>query len=146
LRFLPLWREIFERLGVTPVWLLCARDPRAVAASLYARDRIPLAVGELLWVEHMAEALSRLGPEIALILRYERWFDAPEAQLAALAGAVGRAPLAVAKIRPALRHQAPTNEAPALPLSLELAEALVDPDMVGLQAQATALLRRLRGA
>ena len=128
LRFLPLWREIFERLGVTPIWLLCVRDPRAVAASLFARDRIPLPIGELMWIEHVAEALSQLGPQLSLILHYERSFEAADAQLAALAGAVGLAPTGVLlKARPALRHQAPTQEAPALPLSLELAQALRDP-------------------
>ena len=119
LRFLPLWLEIFERLGVTPIWSRRVRDPRAVAASLFARDRIPLPIGELMWIEHVAEALSQLGPQsLPADLHYERWFEAPDAQLAALSGAVGRAPTGVLlKARPALRHQAPTQEAPALPFS-----------------------------
>ena len=88
LRFLPMWDEIFARLGVEPIFVLSLRDPRAVAASLYARDRMPHAIGELLWIEHVSEALARLGPRLSLILHFERWFEAPEAQVEALARVV----------------------------------------------------------
>ena len=90
LRFLPLWIEIFEDLGVEPVWLLCVRDPRAVAASLFARDRIPLVIGELLWIEHNLEALRHLGPRLSLILRYERWFEDSQEQMRSLLQTIGR--------------------------------------------------------
>jgi hypothetical protein len=148
LRFLPLWSEIFDTLGVEPVWLLCLRDPRASAASLYARDRLPRRIGELLWIEHMTEALAELGPRLSLILPYERWFDAPQAQGEALAKAVGR-PLAALEAKAELRHQAPRDEKPAIALSLAIHAALSAPapDLADLQARAKALRRRwLRGS
>jgi tetratricopeptide (TPR) repeat protein len=89
LMFLPLWQGIFEELGVEPVWVLCVRHPKAVAASLFARNRMPLALGELSWLEHYLNALRHLGPSLACIVHYEDWFSSPEAQLHRLAAAIG---------------------------------------------------------
>ena len=86
---LPLWIDLFDTLGITPVWLLAVRDPRAVAASLYKRNRLPLALGELLWLEHYLNALRRLGPEIAAVVHYENWFVDSRRQLGAVARAIG---------------------------------------------------------
>jgi hypothetical protein len=87
--FLPLWREIFDEIGVRPIWIVSVRDPRAVAASLFARDSIPLDVGEMLWVEHYLSALREIGPRIAGIVHYEQWFSNPEAQIKQLATSIG---------------------------------------------------------
>jgi tetratricopeptide (TPR) repeat protein len=91
LRFLPLWKKIFEELGLQPIWILCIRDPSAVAASLLARDGIAPVLGELLWLEHYLDALRDLGPDIAAIIHYERWFSATSAQAEELSAAIGGA-------------------------------------------------------
>lgn len=87
--FLPLWKEIFSEMDVEPIWLLCVRDPRAVAASLLARDGLPLELGELLWIEHYLDALRHLGPEIRGVIHYDKWFSAPLDQLGVVVKATG---------------------------------------------------------
>ena len=151
-RFLPLWRQVFEELGIQPVWLLSVRDPRAIAASLLARDGIPAPVGALLWVEHYLDALRHLGPDIAGIVHYEHWFTAPESQVARLAGLLGDAPAEAVEaargaIRADLRHNAPAGDAPdaqpdgASDLARHLHAWLLaaPPDLARLQRQAARL-------
>jgi hypothetical protein len=109
---LPAWTCIFEELGIEPLWLLAVRDPRAVAASLYARNRLPPAVGELLWVEHYLNALRYLGPRIAGIIHYEKWFSPDHDQLDTLANILGAISLseierASESITHSLRHNVP---------------------------------------
>jgi tetratricopeptide (TPR) repeat protein len=97
-RLLPLWKQIFEELNILPVWVLSVRDPRSVAASLKARNRTPLAIGEFLWCEHYLDILRHLGPRIDVVVHHERWYASPGPQLAALADATGLSE-AVARIR-----------------------------------------------
>jgi hypothetical protein len=116
---LPAWTCIFEELGIEPLWVLAVRDPRAVAASLYARNRLPTAVGELLWAEHYLNALRHLGPRIAGIIHYEKWFSRDQDQLDVLAnilGAVSFADMerAAGSITHSLRHNAPQPGAATL--------------------------------
>jgi predicted Zn-dependent protease len=111
--FLPLWSCIFEELGIEPLWVLAVRDPRAVAASLYARNRLPSAVGELLWVEHYLSALRYLGPRIAGIIHYEEWFLPEQDQLNRLANILGPLSLcdierAAVSINSSLQHSMPS--------------------------------------
>jgi tetratricopeptide (TPR) repeat protein len=91
IHFLPLWKDVFVRAGIDPIWILAVRDPRAVAASLQRRDGLPPVLGELLWAEHYLSALRFVGSEIAAIVSYERWFTDPLAQLRELERAVCRA-------------------------------------------------------
>ncbi len=87
--FLPLWTSLFKDLGVEPIWILAVRDPRAVAASLHARNRLPVEIAELLWSEHYLNALRHLGPCISCVVHYEKWFTSPRHQLNDLARAIG---------------------------------------------------------
>jgi tetratricopeptide (TPR) repeat protein len=86
--FIPLWKDVFARAGIDPIWILAVRDPRAVAASLQRRDGLPPLLCELLWAEHYLSALRFIGSEIAAIVSYERWFSAALAQLSELERAV----------------------------------------------------------
>ena len=124
-RFLPLWQDIFGDLGVQPVWILAVRDPRAVAASLLARNGLPPAMGELLWVEYYLDALRHLGARIAGVIHYEKWFSSPLAQVQNLAAMIGNgsneAEAAVARsIKADLRHDFPGSGG----YSLEVAQVV----------------------
>ena len=66
-RLMPLWHQVFSRLNIEPLFLCIVRNPLEVAASLYARDRIPKDLVLLLWVQHNLEALDGT-------LGYERRF------------------------------------------------------------------------
>lgn len=146
-RFLPLWREVFETLGITPTWILAVRDPRAVAASLHARDHIPPELGALLWAEHYLDALRHLGPALTAIVHYERWFPTPDTQLARLAHALGLPPAGTDAIRESLRHNIPGTDTPMPALAGHLHAMLCaeNPDLRALQAEATALWQASKG-
>lgn len=120
--FLPAWINIFDSLGIEPLWVLAVRDPRAVAASLHARNRLPPELGELLWTEHYLNALRHLGSRMACIVHYEQWFSSGREQLATLAGAIGMDSFeaidhASQAINPELMHNASKTQAAELPVA-----------------------------
>ena len=112
-RLLPAWRAPLHALGIEPCFVLVARDPREVAASLAARDGFASAKSHLLYLDHLvaaeratrgrprafvtydelladgAVALDRLGAELGLA-----WSARVRAEAARLA----------AFLRPPLRH------------------------------------------
>ncbi|PJK14728.1 glycosyl transferase [Lysobacteraceae bacterium NML07-0707] len=55
-RLAPLWIDQLQRQGIEPRVLLVSRDPSEVAQSLHKRNKVPTAVGELLWARYMREA------------------------------------------------------------------------------------------
>lgn len=153
LRFLPLWKGIFTELGLEPIWLLTVRDPRAVSASLLERDKLPAALGELLWIEHYLEALRHLGPGIAGIFHYEKWFSSPSGQIEHLARLVGGVSAdaidaAARSIKPELRHY----DSQAGDFELELTEQMFawlsaeSPDLDLLEGRAEAVWRGIAGS
>ncbi len=117
MRMVPLWKDIFAELSITPVWLLAFRNPAAVAASLTRRDGIDAEHAELLWLIHYADAIAELGQDIAGVIEYERWFSEPRKQLHALSSLLERNHLdaipeertqhALTSIRPELWNQRP---------------------------------------
>lgn len=60
-RFVPLWCDVLQDLGIAPRAVIVHREPVEVARSLHARNGLPEAVGQLLWARYMvdAEASSR---------------------------------------------------------------------------------------
>lgn len=148
-RFLPLWRRLFDQLDVDPIWILAVRDPRAVAASLYRRDGIKTPLGELLWLEHYLDALRNVGARIACIVHYERWFSSPRTQLEELAAAIGGATDAAMDeahraIRAELRHEAPSDNY-SLPFAERLHASLLveNPEMRSLRREAASMWRQI---
>ena len=55
-RFVPLYVEALDRLGYEAAFLHSLRDPRAVAASLAARNKTPPEQAGLLWMRHHLDA------------------------------------------------------------------------------------------
>ena len=122
---LPIWIQIFEDLHISPTWLLAVRDPRAVAASLNVRNRLPLELGELLWVEHYLNALRHLGPQIAAVVHYESWFSSPRVQIEDVARRLGASPaeatrLVEGDIEAKLNHNKRDGGEPILGLTREV--------------------------
>ena len=85
----PLWREVFRRCNVQPIFIVCVRNPAAVAASLSKRDGFEPRFSELLWLEKtlLACLIARRQPHC--VMYYERWFTDPSRQLQVLAETVG---------------------------------------------------------
>ncbi|HET7010129.1 MAG TPA: hypothetical protein VFI11_05090 [Anaerolineales bacterium] len=117
-RLVPLWTTIFKDLGLEPVYLLAVRHPHAVAASLLARDAIPQARAQLLWLQHNLDALRDARGRSLHVVEYDRWFTDLRRQVESVVQAVGLSipgtmddlmtRLADA-IRPELRHHTPTG-------------------------------------
>jgi hypothetical protein len=148
--FLPLWRDIFAELNIRPIWLLAVRDPAAVSASLGKRDHIPASHSELLWAEHYLTALAELGPDIAAIIHYERWFSAPLPQLRDLARLIGgnaeeKVGTACAAISSGLRHNLPQPGSDKVVLARTVHNWLRawEPDLDALQQVAKSTIQHL---
>jgi hypothetical protein len=112
-RLLPMWREILLDLAVEPRFVVCFREPTAVARSLEARDKLNAAEGMLRWLAYTADLVNGLGETPVTLLPYDRWFSDFDANLAVLSRLVrypGQVdPRVTAAIRaavdPTLRHQ-----------------------------------------
>lgn len=63
---LPLYLDVFSRLGIKPAFLTCTRNPFEVAASLQKRNHLAQEKTLLLWMDYQlkAELYSRNMPRI----------------------------------------------------------------------------------
>lgn len=118
---LPLWRDLCRELGIPLQLVLAVRDPRAVVASVMARDERLAGMtwwrAQQLWWRFNTAVVRSCpvpGEPAPVVLHYEAWFGDSAAQATALAGALGlpqpgSAQLAAvqAAIRPEHRHQQP---------------------------------------
>ena len=89
IKLLPLWQVVFERCGITPVYILAVRHPSEVAASVAKRDHINHARGELMWCDHNVAALYGTGFNIPAVTDYVAWFSDPLPQARRIVDAVG---------------------------------------------------------
>jgi lipopolysaccharide biosynthesis protein len=55
-RFVPFYVKTLKMLDIEPRAILALRNPLAVAASLRARNGIPVGLGSLLWLRHVLDA------------------------------------------------------------------------------------------
>lgn len=124
-RLLPLWLDLLDEAGSPPVLLLSNRAPAEVARSLEKRDGLPPRIGELLWLIHVLEVLETAADRIAAVVDWDRWFADPQAQVPALAAAVGLPAEALAAavdatLKPDLRRQRAEAAPAAVPLAAEV--------------------------
>ena len=89
IKLLPLWKTVFERLEVTPVYVLAVRHPSEVSASAVKRDHINAAQGELLWLDQNVAALHNTGFDIPVVTDYAAWFADPLPQARRIMDALG---------------------------------------------------------
>jgi SAM-dependent methyltransferase len=86
---LPLYEQVFAECGLRPKYILCIRDPRAVARSLKKRDQLPPLLSELLWLDYTMSAVQLLGERLQAIVSYEKWFRDAIGQAESLVRVVG---------------------------------------------------------
>lgn len=89
IKLLPLWQELFERLEITPVYILAVRHPSEVAASTVKRDHVTAGQGELLWIDQNIAALHNTAYNIAVVTDYATWFSDPLLQANRIIDALG---------------------------------------------------------
>jgi len=106
-RLMPLWRQVFEALEVTPRFVFCVRDPAQVARSISARDKPAVAQSEYRWLIYNADAVLGVGRDQVCVVPYEDWFTAPletAGRLAAFAGVAPDMELVNRVVDGSLRH------------------------------------------
>ena len=72
---LPLYERVFADLGIEPSYVVCMRNPGAVACSLERRNGFPPVLSELLWMDHTIRALQGAGTRLKAVVHYESWFE-----------------------------------------------------------------------
>jgi hypothetical protein len=70
-RFVPLYRDILDRLDIDVLPVLMFRHPLEVAASLKKRNETPLALGQLYWLRHIIDAERDSRSMRRAVLSYE---------------------------------------------------------------------------
>ena len=88
---LPLYDQVFTECGLQPSYILCIRDPRAVARSLLKRNQFVALLSELLWLDHTIPVIQVARERLQTIVVYEKWFEDASAirQVESLARAAG---------------------------------------------------------
>jgi len=57
-RLMPLWKPVFERVNIEPLFILIVRNPLEVAASLQRRDNMDRSHALLLWLQYNLAAVK----------------------------------------------------------------------------------------
>ncbi len=78
---LSFWRRLISPTA----YVICQRNPLAVAQSLLSRNQIPLEYGVALWVHYTASAIINTSGERRFFLAYEELFSERRAAVAELA-------------------------------------------------------------
>jgi hypothetical protein len=71
-RFVPLYEEVLDTLGIKPLYVLMFRNPLAVAKSLKARDGMTAGFSSLIWLRHALDAEAAVRGKPFAAISYER--------------------------------------------------------------------------
>ncbi|EQD65991.1 hypothetical protein B1A_08308, partial [mine drainage metagenome] len=80
-RLVPLWKDVFKKLGVRAAYVIVVRHPRSVAESLRAKYGMSLRLGYMLWLEHITAALHATRRDQRVFVSYDRMLDDPRREL-----------------------------------------------------------------
>ncbi len=137
-RLLPVWLDIIEQRGFDAHFVLVTRNPNDVAKSLEARDGIDPMHSEVMWLEHNADAISRLKGNVHAIVDYRYWMETPVDQAAYLVDRLHLpwtgtreqlASLTSSVIDSRLAHHAGSNAGFRLPFTAPMYSALLSRDL-----------------
>ncbi len=85
-RLLGLWLPVLAALDVEPAFVLIARDPREVTASLAAREGFPEWKSQVLYLDHLLAAERDSRGFRRTFLTFEQLLGSPEETVRRLAG------------------------------------------------------------
>lgn len=78
---LPVYREILERAGLDPIYVICLRNPLDVAASLQRRDGFSQREALGLWLRYTLDALHETVGKRRAVVVYEDFVHEPRRAL-----------------------------------------------------------------
>jgi hypothetical protein len=107
---LPFWKQIVPQLR----YIICVRSPLEVARSLWARDRMPVEQGALLWNRYITAAIRHTDGSPRIFTFYEDFFHEPLPEIGHLVDFCGLPlppdqPTVVDMISKPLRHHVSTT-------------------------------------
>lgn len=87
MRLLPFWQRLFERMDISPNYVLAIRNPLSVASSRTKLDpqRGQHGHSDLEWLVNVVPYFDRLRGATLAVVDYDRLMQDPEAQLERLA-------------------------------------------------------------
>src|SRR5436190_8713558 len=78
-RLLPLWQQVFDELGLHPIYLWTVRDPAESTASTTLSGLAPTpAMAEVMWFIYNSEICKYVGKDAAAIIDYKEWTRDPD--------------------------------------------------------------------
>ncbi|MNQ70291.1 hypothetical protein D3C85_849240 [compost metagenome] len=80
-RLMPIWQAAFDALELRVDYVIAARHPLSVAASLAARDQLSQEKSLQLWYEHSCRATQWALCRGAVVVDYDRLLAAPREEL-----------------------------------------------------------------
>jgi hypothetical protein len=140
-RLLPVWQDVFDELGLNPIYLWAVGDPSRAPATGRGQGARSASMAEVGWFTYNADIFKYVGDRIAAVIDEAEWRDDPQPLMERL---VDRLQLRWRGTRFDLfetvsavlsRHEEeerPQRVAPSLPLALVLHKAILsmedDPD------------------
>ncbi len=88
IRVLPFWLRVLRACNVDDRYLLAIRNPRSVAASLFARQAMDEASAYRLWLAHTQPFAHLLDGKPLVVVDYDLFVQEPRAQLARISHAL----------------------------------------------------------
>lgn len=124
---MPVYNEVFRRMGLQPHYVICVRNPFDVAASLSRRDKLPEDQTLGLWLRYTLSALKESQAASRTVVFYDDLLASPTATVGNLLSSIGdpglnggAVALAASAVRKDLNHgDRPLEGLQALPLSFQ---------------------------
>jgi hypothetical protein len=89
IRVLPFWQRALRECEVEDSYVVAIRNPRSVAASLYARQAMDADAAYRLWLVHMVPFFTDVIGKPFVVVDYDLLMRDPRAQLARIAHRLG---------------------------------------------------------
>lgn len=89
IRVLPFWQRTLRDCKVEDSYVVAIRNPRSVAASLFARQAMDADAANRLWLVHMVPFFNDIIGKTFVVVDYDLLMRDPRAQLARIAERLG---------------------------------------------------------
>jgi hypothetical protein len=89
IRVLPFWQRALRDCNVDDSYVVAIRNPRSVAASLFARQAMDADTAYGLWLVHMVPFFNQVIGKPFVVVDYDLLMRDPRAQLARIAHGLG---------------------------------------------------------